>query len=52
MEDYVLVQWPESQSYMEFEGFDEHSSLADCEKFGSGAYFIEKNWLNSIDNKS
>ena len=43
---YSLICWPESQSLMEEEGFDEHSSLADCEKFGSMAFFVENAWLN------
>ena len=43
---YILVTWPESQKYMNLKGFEEHSSLADCTKFGSDAYFIEEDWLN------
>lgn len=43
---YSLICWPESQSLMEEEGFEEHSSLADCEKFGSMAFFVENAWLN------
>lgn len=50
MEDYVLIQWPESQLYMELEDFDEHSFLADCEKFGPCAYFIEKEWFDETNN--
>lgn len=45
--EYILFQWPESQELMEVEGFEEHSNLADCEKFGSAAYFVEKEWLNN-----
>ena len=52
MEEYVLVCWPESQELMEREGFDEHSSIADCENFDSGAYFVEKDWLNETNPKS
>ena len=41
-EGYVLVQWPESQEYMEEEWFEEGAILAlgSEEKTGSSAYFI------------
>jgi hypothetical protein len=41
-ESYVLVQWPESQDYMEEEWFDEEAILAlgSEDKTGSSAYFI------------
>ena len=43
---YVLIQWPESQLIMEYDWFDEEASLADCDKFGSSAFFIPKErWL-------
>ena len=47
MEDYVLISWPESQELMGMEGFEEHSSLADCDVFGPCAYFVDKEWLES-----
>jgi len=37
---YQLVQWPDSQEYMEEEWFDNECSLADYEQFGDAAYFI------------
>lgn len=46
--EYILITWPESQVLMEKKGFKEHSSLADCEVFGSSAYFVEKEWLSSL----
>ena len=51
MEDYVLISWPESQELMEMKGFEEHSSLADCEQFGPCAYFVEKEWLESDEEE-
>lgn len=42
---YKLILWPNSQCLMELDGFEENSSLADCEKFGSSAYFVSINWL-------
>lgn len=44
-EKYVLMEFPDVQEYMDLEGFEEHSSLADCSKFGSAAYFVEEEWL-------
>lgn len=49
MGNYKLVEWPESQNYMGLEDFDEHASLADCEKFGSCAYFIDSDWLAEVE---
>ncbi len=41
-EGYVLVQWPESQEFMEEEWFDEEAILAlgSEDKTGDSAYFI------------
>ena len=36
---------------MELEGFEEHSSLADCDKFGPSAYFVEEEWLDEINRE-
>lgn len=46
MKKYVLVTWPESQELETRKGFEKHCSLADSDKFGPGAYFVEENWLN------
>lgn len=36
---YYLIHWPESQEFIEIEGFEEHSSLA----IDEGAYyFVER----------
>lgn len=37
---YVLVQWPESQEYMDEDWFQEEAVLEVNGKFGSAAYFI------------
>ena len=41
-EGYVLVQWPESQEFMEEKWFDDEAILAlgSEDKIGSSAYFI------------
>ena len=42
MSGYVLVEWPESQDFMEEEWFEEEAILAlgSEDKTGSSAYFI------------
>lgn len=47
---YILLEWPESQKYTSYEGFEEHSSLADCDEFGPSAYFIEEDWAKMVDS--
>lgn len=37
---YILVEWPESQNYMDFDWFVEEAHLANEELAGSSAYFI------------
>ncbi len=39
-EAYVLVQWPESQEYMEEDWFDAEAILDIEGRFGDSAYFI------------
>lgn len=39
-EAYVLVQWPDSQKYMEEDWFDEEAILDVEARFSSSAYFI------------
>jgi hypothetical protein len=41
--EYILVEWPDCQEFMYYNWFDNETSLADCDKFGSSAYFIPKN---------
>lgn len=54
--DYIVVQWPESQSLMLFPGWTEHCYLINDEKglddFGSSAYFVEKDWYKFMTTKS
>ena len=40
VDSYVLVQWPESQEYMDEDWFDEEAVLDVEGKFGSSAYFV------------
>lgn len=48
---YILIEFPEIQKYIELEDFEEHSSLADCEKFGPSAYFVEEEWLDKYNKQ-
>lgn len=52
---YVVITWPEIQEYMDEPGFDENSYLVSDSKgmdaFGSGAYFVNKDWLTKIERK-
>ena len=48
METYTLVQWPESQKYM-----DEHKDkiyLADYVEAGKCAYFVPTNLVKETEN--
>ena len=42
---YRLVDWPDCQDFMEYEGFDEQAVLY-AER--DGAYFIPQNWLLNV----
>jgi len=48
-DDYVLIEWPDIQFYMDKEGFKEHSCLANDEwvldTYGSSTYFVNKKWI-------
>ena len=51
---YQVIQWPEIQELMDLHGFRENSFLINdplgLDEFGSSAYFVSKNWLDSINN--
>ena len=51
---YQVIQWPEIQELMDLPGFSENSFLINdplgLNDFGSSAYFVSKNWLDSINN--
>ena len=50
---FVVISWPESQIYMNLDGFKENSYLINDDKglsdFGSSSYFVKRSW---IDQKS
>lgn len=49
-EDYVLVPWPESQSYMEEPGFDQNAYSVN-EDGEYELFMIQKDWKKFIDEK-
>ena len=52
-DDFVVIQWPAIQDLMDKEGFDTNASLANdewcLEKYGSSAYFVNKQWLSKVE---
>ena len=56
MNQYEVVEWPQSQELMDKKGFKENAFLINDEegmkRFGSSAYFVNKEWLNSASNWS
>lgn len=51
-DDFVVIQWPEVQELMTKEDFHLNASLANdewsLEKYGSSAYFVNKQWLSKV----
>lgn len=49
---YEVITWPEVQELMSLDGFREHSYLVNDDKgiedFGSSAYFVDIDWLESL----
>lgn len=50
MNEYIVIQWPESQYLAELEGFIDNCYLINDKKgintFGSLAYFVNKEWYD------
>lgn len=48
MKEYIVLLFDEAQALQDKEGFDNNAYLIEDEKglkeFGSGAYFVDKNW--------
>lgn len=51
---YIVIQWPEIQKLMDKDGFKENSFLVNdplgLDEFGSSAYFVNEEWLNTVNN--
>ena len=52
---YTVITWPDIQTYMEEPDFEEHSYLINDDKgiedFGSSAYFVEAEWLETVEER-
>ena len=52
-DDFVVIQWPEVQDLMTKEGFHHNSHLGTDQRFlnkyGSSAYFVNKQWLSKVE---
>lgn len=50
---YIVIVWPDIQELMNEEGFRENSYLVNDEQgiidFGSSAYFVDIQWLQSLN---
>ena len=55
MSKYVVITWPDIQDYMDLDGFEENSYLVNDEQgiedFGSSAYFVDEEWLDSLEDE-
>ncbi len=56
---FILIEWPDVQNYFDIIGFRANSCLANDEIFlqfnteiQSSAYFVNEEWLKSIEAKS
>jgi hypothetical protein len=53
MDTFEIITWPDIQAYMILEDFNENACLANAEwcinEYGSSAYFVRKEWLNSLN---
>ena len=52
MDEYEIIEWPEIQYYMEYEGFKENSALIEPNDnigIGSSTYLISVEWLKQIE---
>ena len=43
-DNFLVVEWPESQTLCEYEGFMDNCTLLLSDGFGSASYMVNKNW--------
>ncbi len=51
MENFEIIGWPDIQTYMVLEGFEENSALITPNEnigIGSSTYLVNKEWLERI----
>ena len=55
MENYIVVTWPESQSLMDYDWFEDECELINTkkgiDKYGSAAYYVPIDRYNEIKNQ-
>lgn len=52
---FVIVEWPEIQSYIDKEGFDNNCCLINddtwLDQYGALSYFVNEEWKHKVDEK-
>ena len=49
-DDFLVVEWPESQELMEHEGFMDNCTLLLNDGFGSASYLVRKDWYARLQS--
>lgn len=55
MNDYEIIGWPDIQEFMEYDDFDENSTLIEPNSnmgIDSSTYLVSKAWLDSLEEDS
>lgn len=51
-DEFVVIQWPDSQELMDLDGFNENCHLIDFDplysEYGDSAFFVRKSWLEEV----
>lgn len=47
-DNFLVVEWPESQTLCEYEGFMDNCSLLLSDGFGSATYMVNKDWYGRL----
>ena len=49
-DNFLVVEWPESQELMEHEGFMDNCTLLLNDGFGSASYLVRKDWYARLQS--
>ena len=47
-DDFLVVEWPESQTLCDYEGFMDNCTLLLSDGFGSASYLVSKRWYGKL----
>lgn len=47
-DNFLVVEWPESQTLCEYEGFMDNCMLLLSDGFGSASYMVNKDWYGRL----